>query len=361
MMGRKPMKTGIETDAAPPNFYALKKGGVGALAMLIVLHGGTVGCAPETPGASQTATQSADCVATWTSDQPSPEVSVPGGEFRMGDTLYPEEGPPRIERVGAFSIDRYEVTNAQFARFVTATGHVTVAERPLDPAAFPGASPEALQAGSAVFRFGEDRFDPSDAASWWVFVPGASWKHPDGPGSDLSGRMHQPVVHVALEDAIAYAAWAGRRLPSEIEWEWAARGADPDAVASSEQPSEANTWQGVFPALNTADDGYEGRAPVGCFSPNALGLHDMIGNVWEWTADPYSVVRLSRPGSGAGRDPIQPGVAVSVIKGGSYLCARNYCMRYRPGARHSQDRTLGASHIGFRTVALESPRGPDLN
>lgn len=298
------------------------------------------------------------CAATPISDAPGEMVLVPAGGFLMGDVLLPEEGPPREETTAAFLIDRHEVTNAQFARFTRETGYVTVAERPVDPALYPGLPPQALQPGSAVFDFDPDRFDPRNPASWWRFTPGASWKHPDGPGSDLKAREHMPVVHVALADAQAYARWAGRRLPTEIEWEWAARAARRDAPGSSEQradaPADVNVWQGVFPAMNTADDGYDGPAPVGCFRPNDLGLHDMIGNVWEWTADAFHAPRSPSPAVG-GLDPRQPGVPVGVIKGGSYLCAENYCMRYRPGAREAQDLTLGASHIGFRTAMSPPP------
>ena len=291
------------------------------------------------------------CPATPLTDTPDAMQRVPGGRFQMGDAVYVEEGPVRSETVAAFDIDRHEVTNAQFARFVAHTGYVTVAERPVDPAAYPGLAPAALQPGSAVFRFEARTFDPGDPASWWVFTPGASWRHPMGPKSDIRGLEHHPVVHVALEDAQAYARWAGRRLPTEIEWEWAARAAQPDAPNSTQQPSEANTWQGQFPQQNARDDGFKASAPVGCFQPNALGLHDMIGNVWEWTADAYHAARpLTSTLNDTGFDPRQPGVGVGVIKGGSYLCASNYCMRYRPGARHAQDLTLGASHIGFRTA-----------
>jgi formylglycine-generating enzyme required for sulfatase activity len=292
------------------------------------------------------------CPATPTTDQPGQLIDVPAGRFLMGDDVYGDEGPPRLETVAAFRIDATEVTNARFARFVEETGYVTVAERPVDPAQYPGMPAAALQPGSAVFRLDSERFDPGNPATWWTFVRGASWRHPEGPGSDLKGRDFLPVVHIALADAQAYARWAGRRLPTEIEWEWAARSANAAAGNSTEQPSEANTWQGVFPVRNAGRDGYDGAAPVGCFKANGLGIHDMIGNVWEWTSDPYRQTRARTivPGE-PGEDPRQPGVAVGVIKGGSYLCAPNYCMRYRPGARQAQDLTLGASHVGFRTVA----------
>ncbi|WP_396593491.1 formylglycine-generating enzyme family protein [Brevundimonas sp. R86498] len=295
------------------------------------------------------------CPATPTADGPGTLVDVPAGRFLMGDDVYADEGPPRSETAQAFRIDATEVTNAQFARFVAETGYVTVAERPVDPTLYPGLPAGAVQPGSAVFRFDDARFEPGNASTWWVFVPGASWRHPEGPGSDLKGRDFLPVVHIALADAEAYARWAGRRLPTEIEWEWAARSADPDGRNPDRQPEDANTWQGVFPVLDEGQDGYRGAAPVGCFAANGLGLHDMIGNVWEWTSDPYRAERprAFTPGE-AGTDPRQPGVAVGVIKGGSYLCAPNYCMRYRPGARQAQDLTLGTSHVGFRTVALAS-------
>ncbi len=305
---------------------------------------GVAACSTNDPAPAAPVT----CPATPLTDTPDDMQRVPAGRFQMGDTVYPDEGPVRTETVAAFDIDQHEVTNAQFTRFVARTGYVTIAERPVDPAAYPGLPPGALQPGSAVFRFEDRTFNPGDPASWWVFVPGASWRHPKGPNSDTTGLEHHPVVHVALEDAQAYARWAGRRLPTEIEWEWAARAARADAPNPSLQPSEANTWQGEFPTANANSDGFTASAPVACFQPNGLGLHDMIGNVWEWTSDPYHAERSAKGETGF--DPRQPGVPVGVIKGGSYLCAPNYCMRYRPGARHAQDVTLGASHIGFRTA-----------
>ncbi len=247
-------------------------------------------------------------------------VYVPAGKFQMGDTLYPEEGPVREVSVGAFWIDRTEVTNAEFSAFVDATGYVTTAERP-------------EQKGAAVFVMPSGSVDLSSIATWWRYVEGANWRQPGGPGTSIEGRDAYPVVAVTLEDAKAYARWKGGRLPTEEEWERAAR-AGAASSPNHEQPRNANTWQGVFPLIDTAEDGYQGISPVGCFAPNPFGLHDMVGNVWEMTATVY-----------AGHEP-----KAQVIKGGSFLCAANYCRRYRAAARQPQEADLGTSHVGFRTV-----------
>jgi formylglycine-generating enzyme required for sulfatase activity len=247
--------------------------------------------------------------------------------------------------VGPFSIDRTEVTNAQFAAFVKATGYVTLAERQPDPALYPGVPASQLKPSSLVF-VGAAGLGSGDPSLWWRVVDGASWKHPEGPGSDLAGRERHPVVQVAFEDAMAYARWRGRDLPTEAEWEFAARaGLDgkryewgddrPDPKAP-----RANTWQGVFPAVDTADDGYKARtAPVGCYPPSAYGLSDMTGNVWEWTSD---WLQDGRPEG----DPARS----RMVKGGSFLCADNFCLRYRPSARQPGPPDTGTSHVGFRTV-----------
>lgn len=249
---------------------------------------------------------------------------------------YPDEAPVRSVDVQGFWIDTFEVTNAQFAAFVNATGYVTVAERGA------GDGSSALTPGGAVFTLPQ-----RGSLGQWVFMPGANWRHPDGPASSIEGKESEPVVQIALEDARAYATWAGRVLPSESQWEYAARGgldaktyAWGDELVTAED-WKANTWQGAFPYENSADDGFVGRSPVGCFAPNGYGVYDMIGNVWEWTRDLYS--------AGDTAD-LAVGLHRGVIKGGSFLCAPNYCQRYRPAARHPQDADLGTNHLGFRTV-----------
>jgi sulfatase modifying factor 1 len=274
---------------------------------------------------------------------------VPGASFRMGsDAHYPEEAPARVVAVDGFWIDRRQVTNRQFAEFVMATGHVTVAERPLDPAAFPGAPAENLVPGSLVFVRTRGPVDLRHINQWWRWTPGASWRAPEGPGSTLDGRDEHPVVHVAYEDAERYAAWAGRTLPSEAEWELAARGGlDGAAYTWGEEPEPAgerlaNYWHGEFPWR--AEAGYGTTAPVGSYPPNGHGLFDMAGNVWEWTTSWYG------GSEAASRDPSQPQFAVprKVLKGGSFLCADSYCRRYRPAARRPQMIDTGMSHVGFR-------------
>lgn len=270
-------------------------------------------------------------------------VYVPGGRFTMGDDrFYPEEMPPVEVEVEGFWISRFEVTNRQFARFVEATGYVTEAER-----GAAGGTGTLDLPGSAVFTPPAELDAGGSPVQWWRFVPGASWRSPEGPGSSLEGRWDHPVVHVSLADAEAYARWLGHTLPTEAQWEFAARGGLVRATyAWGESLQEdgrwmANTWQGVFPALNTKEDGHAGTAPVGCFPPNGYGLFDMIGNVWEWTSDPWRPRHDAEPAPDSGR---------GTIKGGSHLCARNYCLRYRPAARHAQEIGFSASHIGFRTV-----------
>jgi formylglycine-generating enzyme required for sulfatase activity len=289
-------------------------------------------------------------------------VALAGGTFAMGqDDVYPaEEGPVRATTVGRFWIDPHEVTNRQFAEFVEATGYVTLAEKPVDPALF--AVPEdqipreMLQPGSAVFVAPER--PSSRYADWWKYLPGANWKKPYGPEGP-GFEPEEPVVHLAYQDMLAYAQWRGGRLPTEAEWEFAARAGQGNYT---EQPSEANSWQGVFPAFNDESDGYRDIAPVGCYEPNAFGLYDMIGNVWEMTSDfyrpghdPEDSDNPRGPGENAAYDPLNPDFPSRVTKGGSYLCAPNYCRRYRPAARIGRDPALGASNVGFRLVYDEAP------
>ena len=281
-------------------------------------------------------------------DSPYPGmVFVPAGSFTMGtDGAFPEEGPASAQGVAGFWMDRTEVTNSEFAEFVAATGYRTLAERGVRVSAD---RDSAVVAGSAVFRPNGGGARMPGLESWWTFVPGASWREPEGPGATLDGREHHPVVHVAWEDAAAYAAWAGKSLPTEAQFEYAAQ---TSARKNAAGEHTANTWQGSFPVRNQPADGHAGTAPVACYEPNALGLYDLIGNVWEWTASAYYprhdyAAAAEYPD---GYDPNQPGEPVAVLKGGSHLCAPDYCMRYRPQARIGQSKGLGASHIGFRTV-----------
>ncbi|HEY1268387.1 MAG TPA: formylglycine-generating enzyme family protein [Candidatus Binatia bacterium] len=298
-------------------------------------------------------------------------VWVPGGTFLMGSNRhYAEEAPAHSVSVDGFWIDQYTVTNDDFRHFVEATGYITVAERPPDPADYPGAKPELLVPASVVFQKPSGPVDLRDCFQWWSYVPGATWRHPEGPASSLKDRSRHPVVHVAFEDAVAYAEWIGKELPTEAEWEFAARGGLEGAefVWGDEfAPGGkymANTWQGRFPWENLKNDGFEGAAPVGSFAPNGYGLYDMAGNVWEWTTDwyqPHAQAVHSCCGSvnprGGDRDQSYDATAAGgsiprkVMKGGSYLCAPNYCRRYRPAARMAQPVDTSTCHLGFRCIA----------
>ena len=269
-------------------------------------------------------------------------VWIPGQTATLGsDDHYPEEAPARRVTVAGFWMHTHQVTNAEFAQFISETGYVTVAERPLDAAEYPGAPAENLQAGSMVFHRTPGPVDLRHLSQWWTWTPGACWNHPRGPRSGLTGRERHPAVHIAFDDAAAYARWAGLELPTESEWEVAARAGLPHATYTwgdqPEQPGQrlANYWHGEFPYL--PEKGYGQTAPVGSFTPNAYGLFDMAGNAWEWTTEQ------------AGTDP-QSGVARRIVKGGSFLCADSYCMRYRPAARRPQAVDTGMSHIGFRCI-----------
>jgi len=286
-------------------------------------------------------------------------IWIAGGSFLMGSNdFYPEERPVRREAVQGFWIDRYPVTNAEFRKFVMATGYVTACERPPDPAHYPDADPALLVPGSAVFRKPNGPIDLRDYRAWWQYVPGASWRHPEGPDSSIGDCDDHPVVHVAYEDACAFAAWAGKELPIEAEWEFAARGGlDGAAYAWGDAPTPdgrlmANTWQGRFPWENLKRSGYEGTSPVDAFPPNGYGIHDMIGNVWEWTASPFTTPARSgmlvQSCCAAGEPDARH--ANRVVKGGSHLCAPNFCLRYRPAARQRETIDTSTRHIGFRCV-----------
>lgn len=295
-------------------------------------------------------------------------IWIPSGTFRMGsDDHYPEEGPAHPTSVEGFWIDKYPVTNKQFAAFVEATSYKTFAERPPNPADYPGAKPEMLLPASVVFRKPAGRVDLRNHYNWWRYVPGADWRHPEGPNTSVDDRADHPVVHIVYEDAQAYAKSAGKELPTEVEWEFAARGGlDGATYAWGERFSPdgqqmANTWQGEFPWQNLALDGYEGTSPVGHFPANGYGLFDMIGDVWEWTTDWYSerhVIKaccgghVARAGREQSYDPQMPNIKIprKVIKGGSFLCAPNYCRRYRPAARMAQPVDTSTCHVGFRLI-----------
>jgi formylglycine-generating enzyme required for sulfatase activity len=305
--------------------------------------------------------------------QPRPEmVWVPGGEFHMGsERHYPEERPVHLVRVDGFWMDRTPVTNREFARFIKETGYVTFAEIRPDPKDYPGALPHMLKAGSLVFTPPSHPVDLRVWSQWWRFKFGAYWRRPYGPGSSLTGLDEHPVVHIAYKDAEAYAQWAGKALPTEAEWEFTARGGLDRAEFAwgdeftPQRQHMANTWQGDFPHQNTRLDGYERTSPVTAFPANGYGIHDLIGNVWEWTTDWYSSrhetaapspccpAENPRGAPEAGSyDTCQPEIRIprKVLKGGSHLCAPNYCRRYRPAARHAEPIDTSTSHVGFRCI-----------
>lgn len=300
-------------------------------------------------------------------------IRLPGGTFSMGSTrFYPEEAPVRRVRVNPFAIDAAPVTNAAFAAFVAATGYVTMAERAPDPKDYPGMDPALAEPGSLVFEKTASPVDMTDVSQWWHFRPGADWRHPLGHGSSVDDLGDHPVVHVTHADAEAFAHWAGKALPTEAEWEFAARGGLEDAdYAWGDELAPggamlANYWQGFFPFANQMLDGYERTSPVGSYPANGYGVYDMIGNVWEWTADWYatpSALRgnagprccaIANPRGARRQDSYDPEEAAriprKVLKGGSHLCAESYCRRYRPAARHAQPIDSATTHIGFRCV-----------
>jgi formylglycine-generating enzyme required for sulfatase activity len=303
-------------------------------------------------------------------------IWLDGGEFAMGSQdFYPDEGPVRRVTVDGFWISPYAVTNDDYAAFVADTGFVTEAEKPPDATLYPGAPPENLVPGALVFQMTSGPVDLRDFSQWWAWTPGADWRHPTGPDSSIEGLGDHPVVQISYGDAVAFCRWSGLGLPTEAEWEYAARGG-PDGARftwGDHDPQEseplANTWQGGFPYENTEVDGWTRTAPVGSFPPNGYGLFDMAGNVWEWTDDWYTA-GWSQPGAAccapAGRggtvegsfDPHQPEIHIprKVVKGGSHLCSVQYCYRYRPAARQPQMVDTAMSHLGFRCISRSSER-----
>lgn len=326
---------------------------------------------PLPPAPTSTLTKAANTTAM---------VAIPGGEFWMGsdDSMMRDAQPVHRVRVKPFLMDATEVTNAQFAAFVQATHYVTIAERKPRAEDYPGAPAEMLVPGSVVFTAPSHPVSLQDELQWWQFVPGADWRHPEGPSSDIEQRMNHPVVHVAWDDAVAYARWAGKRLPTEAEWEFAARGGlnRKKFVWGDEfQPSGkfmANTFQGHFPDKNTGADGYRATSPVKSYPPNSYGLYDMAGNVWEWMADWYRPdyfasltakggVADNPQGPADSTDPTEPGVAKRVQKGGSFLCTDQYCTRYMPGSRGRGAPDTGSNHVGFRLVLDVPNAGAPMN
>ncbi|MDR3507220.1 MAG: formylglycine-generating enzyme family protein [Caulobacteraceae bacterium] len=343
----------------------------GILALAVcACHPASKTAAPHAPGAP--------CQANLPPAQHAPVtagmVLIKGGRFQMGARpMRPEEGPPRQTRVGDFWIDRTEVTNADFARFVKATGYIALAERPLDPKLYPNLSAAQLKPSGIVF-VGAAKVAGTSPGQWWRVVPGADWRHPQGPGSSIVGKEAWPVVQIGWDDAMAYARWLGRDLPTEAEWEYAAQGGKGatrfvwgDAPLDPKHP-QANVWEGVFPTYDSGEDGYKAQAaPVGCYPPNGFGLYDMAGNVWEWARDWYRPNlngddgdNPNGPTQTVAFDPGDPGIRKHVIKGGSFLCSPDYCYRYRPAAREPGPSDTGEDHIGLRTV-LRVKSGPTRN
>lgn len=294
-------------------------------------------------------------------------VWIAGGKFLMGADEFADSRPVHQVSVDGFYMDAHEVTNAQFAHFVAATRYKTVAERPLNAADYPGVPPDKLVAGSAVFTPSIKPVSLDNPLKWWTYVAGANWLHPEGPASSIEGKENYPVTHISYEDAMAYAKWAGKRLPTEAEWEFAARaGKGNHTYYWGDQLKPGNKWvaniyQGSFPDKNTKEDGFTGAAPVKSFAANAFGLYDMEGNVWEWCQDYYrpdyfsKSVALNPKGPADSYDPDEPGAVKRVQRGGSFLCSDDYCIRYKAGSRGKGEVSSGSNNLGFRCVMDRKP------
>jgi formylglycine-generating enzyme required for sulfatase activity len=344
----------------------------GRVAVVLVLLG-AAGCAPDTPPSdAKPAAPPPVTVGVNASQPPGPApdgmVWIPGGTYWMGcdNCNMPDALPLHAVKVNGFWMDRTPVTNAQFAKFVAETKYVTVAERPLNAADFPGVPADKLVPGSAVFRATNDAVPLDNPLRWWQYTPGANWRRPQGRSSSVDRLGDHPVVHVAFEDVLAYAKWANKRLPTEAEFEFAARGGLDRARYSwgndmrPDNKDAANTWQGRFPARDAGDDGYKGTSPVTAFPANGFGLYDMGGNVWQWCADWYrpdyystfapGTVASDPRGPSSSYDPDEPGAVKRVLRGGSYLCTSEYCARFLVGSRGKAEISSGSSNLGFRLV-----------
>ncbi len=321
----------------------------------------------EQPPASQNVTEAAPAAAK--EIVTSRMVHIPAGTFQMGtdDPAFPDAHPIHKVTVNEFWMDEHEVTNAEFEKFVIATNFITIAERKLNPKDFPDVPPESLVPGSGVFSPPDQQVTLDNPLQWWKYIPGASWRHPFGPQSDIQGLENNPVIHVSYEDALEYAKWAGKRLPTEAEWQYAAQGNHPGQKyywGNELKPGGkwmANIYQGDFPSKNTGEDGFIGIAPVKSFPPNGYGLYDMDGNVWEWCndfyrPDYYEVSPANNPkGPSNSYDPDEPNAVKRVQSGGSFLCSDQYCIRYRPGSRGKGEVSSGSNNLGFRCVKDADP------
>lgn len=330
------------------------------LLVVLFLAAGCKQSQQKEPGADESTTESTPSKVMVTPKM----VHIPAGTFEMGtgDPAFPDAQPVHKVNVKGFWIDEHEVTNNEFENFVKATNYITVAERQLDPKDYPGVAPESLVPGSAVFFQTGEPVKLDDPLQWWKYIPGASWKHPSGPQSNITGKENHPVVHIAYEDAIAYAEWAGKRLPTEAEWEYAAQGNQTGLKyywGNELKPGGkwmANIYQGDFPSKDRGEDGFIGTAPVRSFAPNGYGIYDMEGNVWEWCNDFYrpdyfQKSPLNNPsGPDDSYDPGEPNAVKRVQKGGSFLCSDQYCIRYRPGSRGKGEVASGSNNLGFRCV-----------